>query len=90
MNRTKVLAILFSTSAIAGNAFNMVESSGSDNFISEGTYINEALFIDISEMKTNLISESFNDQPIDDPISIPTVKKMIFRLGTVIKKEFNI
>jgi hypothetical protein len=76
--------------AVAVNSYSLVEGTGCDNFIAEGIYINETNFFDPFRITTNLISELQADYPMDDPIIVPTVKKMKFKLGKSVLKELSL
>ena len=67
---------------------NILQNSGC-SYLPRGNYINESSFF-TREIKTYLKSENAEQYHTDEPIDIPIVKKMKFKLGKTVVKEFSV
>jgi predicted ATPase len=86
----KKLALILGTSAVAVSICSVVDGSGENCSFSQDIYLNESNLTNPYELKTNFISELQYNDPIDDPIVIPIVKEMKFKLGKPKIKEFSV
>ena len=84
------MAVFIGTSAAAVSSCSLVDGSGNDACLPQSLYVNETNLVDHNKLETHLVSESENEYHLDEPIEIPAVKLMKFKLGKTSPKEFDI
>ncbi len=86
----KKIALFIGTSAVAVSFYSIIDGSADDNILTQNNYLNESNLSNPYELKINFINEFHENISLDHPIKISRIKKMKFKLGKPILKEFSI